>query len=69
MLFFLINNHCNKLIGTLNVYLFVKLLAYKFFTDSVVPGCNFPAFACESYEKLLEGDCFPCVDGNCANMG
>lgn len=43
--------------------------AYKFFTDSVVPGCNFPAFACESYEKLLEGDCFPCVDGNCANMG
>lgn len=44
--------------------------AYKLFTDSVVPGCHFPAFACESYEKLLEGDCFPCVDAEqCSNMG
>ncbi|EFX80967.1 hypothetical protein DAPPUDRAFT_50682 [Daphnia pulex] len=44
--------------------------AYKLFTDSVVPGCHFPAFACESYEKLLEGDCFPCTDAErCSNMG
>ena len=28
--------------------------AYKLFTDSVVPGCNFPAFACESYEKVFQ---------------
>ena len=67
--------------------------AYKLFTDSVVPGCHFPAFACETYDKvkmpwanvkgmilyfknwtsfskLLEGDCFPCVDPErCSNMG
>ncbi|KAI5754107.1 hypothetical protein M8J77_005799 [Diaphorina citri] len=44
--------------------------AYKFFTDSVLPRCNFPALACESYEKYLEGNCFNCTDPTkCGNMG
>lgn len=44
--------------------------AYKFFTDSVSPGCAFPAVPCESYEKFLEGECFPCKDkSKCGNMG
>ncbi|XP_049846393.1 uncharacterized protein LOC126298898 [Schistocerca gregaria] len=44
--------------------------AYKFFTDSVSPRCHFPAFPCESYEKFLEGECFPCNgDRQCGNMG
>ncbi|KAK2725181.1 hypothetical protein QYM36_001582, partial [Artemia franciscana] len=43
--------------------------AYKFFTDSVVPKCLFPAFPCESYEKFLAGECFPCSDDKCGNMG
>ncbi|KAL1464239.1 hypothetical protein WDU94_003905, partial [Cyamophila willieti] len=44
--------------------------AYKFFTDSVLPRCNFPALACESYEKYLEGNCFNCTDpAKCSNMG
>lgn len=44
--------------------------AYKFFTDSVSPSCAFPAVPCESYEKFLEGECFPCRDkSKCGNMG
>ncbi|XP_071443588.1 uncharacterized protein [Hetaerina americana] len=44
--------------------------AYKFFTDSVSPRCHFPAVPCESYEKFLEGHCFPCSSQNqCGNMG
>uniref|UniRef100_A0A2S2NSL3 Pancreatic lipase-related protein 1 n=1 Tax=Schizaphis graminum TaxID=13262 RepID=A0A2S2NSL3_SCHGA len=44
--------------------------AYKFFTDSVSPSCAFPAVPCESYEKFLEGECFPCKDkSKCGNMG
>lgn len=44
--------------------------AYKFFTDSVSPACAFPAVPCESYEKFLEGECFPCKDkSKCGNMG
>jgi len=44
--------------------------AYKFFTDSVSPRCHFPSFPCESYDKFLEGKCFPCNgDRRCGNMG
>ncbi|XP_029678189.1 uncharacterized protein LOC115244579 [Formica exsecta] len=48
--------------------------AYKFFTDSVSPKCQFPAFPCnEGYEGLLKGECFPCsknsIDRSCGNMG
>lgn len=44
--------------------------AYKFFTDSVSPRCHFPSFPCESYDKFLEGHCFPCNgDRRCGNMG
>lgn len=44
--------------------------AYKFFTDSASPSCAFPAVPCESYEKFLEGECFPCKDKTkCGNMG
>lgn len=44
--------------------------AYKFFTDSVSPRCHFPSFPCESYDKFMEGDCFPCIgDRHCGNMG
>ncbi|KAG8224914.1 hypothetical protein J437_LFUL006273 [Ladona fulva] len=44
--------------------------AYKFFTDSVSPRCHFPAIPCESYEKFLDGECFPCSSQNrCGNMG
>ncbi|XP_050533070.1 pancreatic triacylglycerol lipase-like [Daktulosphaira vitifoliae] len=44
--------------------------AYKFFTDSVTPGCAFPAVPCESYEKFLDGECFPCKDKTkCGTMG
>lgn len=48
--------------------------AYKFFTDSVSPKCQFPAFLCdEGYEGLLKGECFPCskndVNRSCGNMG
>lgn len=48
--------------------------AYKFFTDSVSPKCQFPAFACnEGYEGLLKGECFPCtknsMNRSCGNMG
>ncbi|KAJ4450331.1 hypothetical protein ANN_01751 [Periplaneta americana] len=44
--------------------------AYKFFTDSVSPRCHFPSFPCESYDKFLEGDCFPCNgERRCGNMG
>lgn len=44
--------------------------AYKFFTDSVSPRCHFPSFPCESYDKFLQGDCFPCNgDRQCGNMG
>ncbi|KAJ9592615.1 hypothetical protein L9F63_015716, partial [Diploptera punctata] len=44
--------------------------AYKFFTDSVSPRCHFPSFPCESYDKFLQGECFPCNgDRQCGNMG
>ncbi|XP_050453343.1 uncharacterized protein LOC126852518 [Cataglyphis hispanica] len=48
--------------------------AYKFFTDSVSPKCQFPAFSCnEGYEGLLKGECFPCtknsMNRSCGNMG
>ncbi|XP_050437348.1 uncharacterized protein LOC126843699 [Adelges cooleyi] len=44
--------------------------AYKFFTDSVTTGCAFPAVPCESYEKFLDGECFPCKDKTkCGTMG
>lgn len=44
--------------------------AYKFFTDSVSPRCQFPAMSCESFDKYLSGHCFPCPEGgNCGNMG
>ncbi|KAL5277521.1 hypothetical protein ACFFRR_002631 [Megaselia abdita] len=51
--------------------------AYKFFIDSVAPRCRFPSFPCESYEKFLRGECFPCDQlekpendtSMCGNMG
>lgn len=44
--------------------------AYKFFTDSVSPKCQFPAVPCESYDHFLEGKCFPCQNfRDCNNMG
>ncbi|KAK6640126.1 hypothetical protein RUM43_008403 [Polyplax serrata] len=44
--------------------------AYKFFTDSVSPRCHFPSFPCESYEKFIDGKCFPCTTKQeCGNMG
>ncbi|RZF32036.1 hypothetical protein LSTR_LSTR007114 [Laodelphax striatellus] len=44
--------------------------AYKFFTDSVSPRCQFPALTCDSFDKYLAGNCFPCTDeDNCGNMG
>ncbi|XP_039295518.1 LOW QUALITY PROTEIN: uncharacterized protein LOC111056619 [Nilaparvata lugens] len=44
--------------------------AYKFFTDSVSPRCHFPALSCDSFDKYLAGNCFPCTDqDNCGNMG
>lgn len=48
--------------------------AYKFFTDSVSPKCQFPAFPCNGgYEGLLKGECFPCtknsMNRSCGNMG
>ncbi|XP_065212134.1 uncharacterized protein LOC135839840 isoform X2 [Planococcus citri] len=44
--------------------------AYKFFTDSVSPKCQFPAVPCESYDHFIEGKCFPCQNlKDCNNMG
>ncbi|XP_046682440.1 LOW QUALITY PROTEIN: uncharacterized protein LOC124368929 [Homalodisca vitripennis] len=44
--------------------------AYKFFTDSVSPQCQFPAVRCDSFDKYAAGACFPCSDGElCSNMG
>lgn len=44
--------------------------AYKFFTDSVSPRCQFPAFPCASYDDFLAGACFPCANERaCGNMG
>lgn len=44
--------------------------AYKFFTDSVSPRCQFPAMSCDSFDKYAAGQCFPCPEGNqCSNMG
>ncbi|XP_073973303.1 pancreatic triacylglycerol lipase-like isoform X2 [Rhodnius prolixus] len=44
--------------------------AYKFFTDSVSPRCQFPAVPCHSYDSFLTGECFPCPPGKvCPNMG
>ncbi|CAH1395700.1 unnamed protein product [Nezara viridula] len=43
--------------------------AYKFFTDSVSPRCQFPAVPCHSYDAFLNGECFPCKGKLCPNMG
>lgn len=44
--------------------------AYKFFTDSVSPRCQFPAVPCESFDRYAAGQCFPCPEGSlCGNMG
>jgi len=44
--------------------------AYKFFTDSVSPQCQFPAVACDSFDKYAAGLCFPCPEHSlCSNMG
>lgn len=45
--------------------------AFRFFIDSVVRTCTFRAFACDSYEAYIRGDCFSCgPDGSrCSNMG
>lgn len=44
--------------------------SYRFFIDSISPICLFPAMQCENYDKLLSGECFPCIDRKqCGNMG
>lgn len=44
--------------------------AYKFFTDSVSPHCQFPAVPCDSFDRYAAGQCFPCPEGSqCGNMG
>ncbi|CAG2177684.1 unnamed protein product, partial [Oppiella nova] len=45
--------------------------AFRFFIDSIIKTCTFRAFACDTYENYLRGDCFACgSDGvQCSNMG
>ena len=45
--------------------------AYKLFTDSISPKCQFTAFPCESYEKFESGECFSCSSeaGDCGQLG
>ena len=45
--------------------------AFRFFIDSLVPSCRFHAFACDSYDRFLRGECFACGHSGrrCADMG
>ncbi|XP_055945860.1 pancreatic triacylglycerol lipase-like isoform X1 [Argiope bruennichi] len=43
--------------------------AFRFFIDSIIPSCRFPAFPCDSYENFLAGKCFKCSGQGCVNMG
>lgn len=45
--------------------------AFRFFIDSLVPSCRFHAFACDSYDRFLRGECFACGHSGrrCAHMG
>ncbi|KAG8195855.1 hypothetical protein JTE90_008547 [Oedothorax gibbosus] len=43
--------------------------AFRFFIDSIMPSCRFPAFPCDSYENFLAGRCFRCQGQGCVDMG
>lgn len=44
--------------------------SFKFFIDSIIRSCIFPASSCDSYDKYLQGECFPCKQNeNCGHMG
>ncbi|GAB6025976.1 hypothetical protein CHUAL_011945 [Chamberlinius hualienensis] len=44
--------------------------AYKFFADSIMQSCHFPAFSCKNYESFMQGECFDCKShGKCGKMG
>ncbi|XP_023230832.1 pancreatic triacylglycerol lipase-like [Centruroides sculpturatus] len=43
--------------------------AFRFFIDSILPGCIFTAFNCESFEKFISGQCIPCSGDGCGQMG
>ncbi|KAI4874276.1 hypothetical protein NFI96_028462 [Prochilodus magdalenae] len=45
------------------------LRAYKFFSDSIANPTGFLGFPCSDYKQFASGQCFPCADGACANMG
>ncbi|XP_040564250.1 pancreatic triacylglycerol lipase [Lepeophtheirus salmonis] len=45
--------------------------AYKLFTNSISPKCQFTAFPCDSYEVFETGSCFTCNSqiGECGQLG
>ena len=45
--------------------------AYKLFTNSISPKCQFTGFPCDSYEKFETGACFSCKSslGDCGKLG
>nr|XP_021392939.1 inactive pancreatic lipase-related protein 1-like [Lonchura striata domestica] len=45
------------------------LRSYKYYSDSIIYPDGFLGYLCPSYELFQEGNCFPCPEEGCPNMG
>uniref|UniRef100_A0A8C3U6B4 Triacylglycerol lipase n=1 Tax=Catharus ustulatus TaxID=91951 RepID=A0A8C3U6B4_CATUS len=56
-------------IGTRDFVACNHLRSYKYYSDSIVYPDGFLGYACASYDLFQEGNCFPCPEEGCPNMG